>query len=83
MSPPPEQDKERQSSTGTMYHSHGIEVYHKPRSYETINDAGFNLQKLAWIEDKDSAQAFKRVRVVSEVTENIVIIEHEDDARVS
>ncbi|KAI9366540.1 P-loop containing nucleoside triphosphate hydrolase protein [Pilaira anomala] len=79
--PPPEQDKERQSNTGTMYHSHGIEVYHKPRSYETISDAGFNLQKLAWIEDKYSVQAFKRVRVVSEVTENIVIIEHEDDAR--
>lgn len=78
--PPPEQDK----LNAGMYHSHGIEVYHKPRSYETINDAGFNLQKLAWIahEKESSPQPFTRVRVVSEVNEDTVLVEHEDGSKV-
>ncbi|GAA5812272.1 hypothetical protein MFLAVUS_005723 [Mucor flavus] len=77
--PPPEQDK----LNAGMYHSHGIEVYHKPRSYETINDAGFNLQKLAWIahEKESSPQPFTRVRVVSEVNEDTVLVEHEDGSK--
>lgn len=68
---------------GSMYHSHGIEVYHKPHSYSTVDhDAGFNLQKLAWIEE-DSPQAFARVRIVSELSEDTVLVEHEDGSKVS
>jgi hypothetical protein len=84
MAPPNDDNMKHQSGGGTMYHSHGIEVYHKPRTYELSmdHDAGFNLQKLAWIEEKDSPQAFARVRVVGEVSEDIVLVEHEDDSRV-
>lgn len=81
---PPEEDNTKQSGAGTMYHSHGMEVYHKPRSYEMIDhDAGFNLQKLAWIEEKDSPRAFAKVRIVSEISEDVVLVEHEDCSKVS
>ncbi|KAI7897194.1 P-loop containing nucleoside triphosphate hydrolase protein [Mucor mucedo] len=76
---PHEENNLNQSGAGTMYHSHGMEVFHKPRSYEMIDhDAGFNLQKLAWIEEKDSSRAFAKVRIVGEVSEDVVLVEHED-----
>ena len=67
---------------GSTYFSHGIEVYHKPRSQQAVDhDAGFNLQKLAWIED-NSPDAFAKVRVVSEVSDDTVLVEHKDSAKV-
>lgn len=81
---PHEENDLNQSGAGTMYHSHGMEVFHKPRSYEMIDhDAGFNLQKLAWIEEKDSSRAFAKVRIVGEVSEDVVLVEHEDCSKVS
>lgn len=81
---PPNDISTKQQVGGTIYHSHGIEVYHKPKTYDMNmdHDAGFNLQKLAWIEDPDSPQAFKRIRVVADVSEHVVLVEHEDDSRV-
>ncbi|KAL9540466.1 hypothetical protein PS6_010752 [Mucor atramentarius] len=68
--------------SGTMYHSHGIEVYHKPKDFTvTDHDAGFNLQKLAWIEQKDAAEAFTRVRVLRDISEDVVLVEHEDHSQ--
>ncbi|CAO3636718.1 unnamed protein product [Mucor hiemalis] len=70
-----------QDIKGTTYHSHGMEVYHKPRSYDMVeHDAGFNLQKLAWVEE-DSPQAFAKVRIVSELSEDAVLVKHEEDSR--
>jgi hypothetical protein len=71
------------NNKGALYHSHGTEVYHKPKSFEPIDhDAGFNLQKLAWIEDQDSPQAFTRVRVTKDEDEDTVLVEHEDHSKV-
>ncbi|KAL9537353.1 hypothetical protein MBANPS3_011851 [Mucor bainieri] len=69
--------------SGTMYHSHGIEVYHKPKDFTaTDHDAGFNLQKLAWIEQRDAEEeAFTRVRVLKELSEDVVLVEHEDHSQ--
>ena len=71
--------------SGTMYHSHGIEVYHKPKDFTvTDHDAGFNLQKLAWIEQKrgtEGEEAFIRVRVLKDMTEDMVLVEHEDHSQ--
>ncbi|CEP20169.1 hypothetical protein [Parasitella parasitica] len=78
MTPP----EDKAVTRGTMYHSHGIEVYHKPRDFTNLDhDAGFNLQKLAWIEQKDTAEAFARVRVIDEISEDTVLVEHEDHSR--
>ncbi|OBZ86844.1 Myosin-11 [Choanephora cucurbitarum] len=65
-----------------IYHSHGIEVYHKPTIYQP-SDNGFNLQKLAWVEsDDDTLNPFKRARVVFESEEDDnILVEHEEDSR--
>ena len=67
-----------------IYHSHGIEVYHKPTIYQP-SDNGFNLHKLAWVEsDDDTLNPFKRARVVFESEEDDnILVEHEEDSRVS
>jgi selenophosphate synthase len=81
MAPP--EDITNNNNKGTLYHSHGIEVYHKPKSFESMDhDAGFNLQKLAWIEDQDSPQAFARVRVLGDLEDDTVLVEHEDHSKV-
>lgn len=65
-----------------MYHSHGIEVYHKPKDFTAADhDAGFNLQKLAWIEQRGTEEAFTRVRVLKDVAEDVVLVEHEDHSQ--
>ncbi|KAI8638229.1 P-loop containing nucleoside triphosphate hydrolase protein [Parasitella parasitica] len=78
MAPP----EDKTNTRGTMYHSHGIEVYHKPRDFTAADhDAGFNLQKLAWIEQKNTTEAFARVRVIHEITDDVVLVEYEDHSR--
>lgn len=76
MAPPEDKTNTR---PGTMYHSHGIEVYHKPKDFTVVDhDAGFNLQKLAWIEQNNSSEAFTKVRVIKEISEDVALVEHED-----
>ncbi|KAI8077229.1 P-loop containing nucleoside triphosphate hydrolase protein [Gilbertella persicaria] len=72
-----------ENKLNNIYHSHGIEVYHKPGMYQP-SDNGFNLQKLAWIEAKDNVlEPFKRVRIIHEEDddEKSVLIEHEEDSK--
>lgn len=82
MAPP--EDIITTNNKGTLYHSHGIEVYHKPKSFEPVDhDAGFNLQKLAWIEDQDSPQAFTAVKVINDnENDDTVLVEYEDHSKV-
>ncbi|KAI8354676.1 P-loop containing nucleoside triphosphate hydrolase protein [Blakeslea trispora] len=65
-----------------IYHSHGIDVYHKPTIYQP-SDNGFNLQKLAWVEsDDDTFEPFKRARIMFECEDDDnVLVEHEEDSR--
>ncbi|RCI03296.1 hypothetical protein CU098_005646 [Rhizopus stolonifer] len=58
---------------GSMIHSHGMEVYHKHQPITDL-DAGFNLQKLAWIEQDDS---FIKVKVLEDLKEGL-LVEYED-----
>ncbi|KAI9470558.1 MAG: P-loop containing nucleoside triphosphate hydrolase protein [Benjaminiella poitrasii] len=75
MAPP----EDKKALTGDIYYSHGTEVYHKPRNLEMMTqDTGFNLQKLAWIEQPESSQAFTRVKVIRELSEKTVLVEHID-----
>ncbi|CAO3658158.1 unnamed protein product [Rhizopus microsporus] len=68
------------NQSGTILHSHGIEVYHKHTPLAAIDhDAGFNLQKWAWIEQKDSPEAFVKVRIVDDKSFNdMVLVEYEN-----
>ncbi|ORE07978.1 hypothetical protein BCV72DRAFT_204419 [Rhizopus microsporus var. microsporus] len=72
------------NQSGTILHSHGIEVYHKHTPLAASDhDAGFNLQKWAWIEQKDSPEAFVKVRVVDDKSFNdMVLVEYEDGYKV-
>ncbi|KAG1453223.1 hypothetical protein G6F56_007625 [Rhizopus delemar] len=62
---------------GSMIHSHGMEVYHKHQPITDL-DAGFNLQKLAWIEQDDS---FIKVKVLEDLKEGL-LVEYEDRSQV-
>lgn len=72
------------NQSGTILHSHGIEVYHKHTPLAAIeHDAGFNLQKWAWIEQKDSPEAFVKVRIVDDKSFNdMVLVEYENGYKV-
>lgn len=76
--PPPE----HKINTSLVYYSHGSEVYHSPKNYQEVEDAGFNLQKLAWIESSHSPEAFQRVRILSELPNDMLQVEYEDHSKV-
>jgi hypothetical protein len=77
MPPPPE----NKINTSLVYYSHGSEVYHSPKNHQDV-DAGFNLQKLAWIEDAQSPEAFQRVRVLQDLPNDMKLVEYEDHSKV-
>lgn len=77
MTPPPE----HKINTSLVYYSHGSEVYHSPKNYQEV-DAGFNLQRLAWIESPQSPEAFQRVRILSELPNDMLLVEYEDHSMV-
>ncbi|KAG1147315.1 hypothetical protein G6F37_011667 [Rhizopus arrhizus] len=75
MSPP---EVKTAKQLGTLMHSHGIEVYHK-HNLSVDHDAGFNLQKWAWVEQKDSPEIFMKVRVIDDDDDDTsVLVEYED-----
>ncbi|KAG1622654.1 hypothetical protein G6F46_000658 [Rhizopus delemar] len=78
MSPP---EVKTAKQLGTLMHSHGIEVYHK-HNLSVDHDAGFNLQKWAWVEQKNSSESFMKVRVIddddNDDDDTSVLVEYED-----
>lgn len=83
MSPP---EVKTAKQLGTLMHSHGIEVYHK-HNLSVDHDAGFNLQKWAWVEQKNSSESFMKVRVIddddNDDDDTSVLVEYEDGSNVS
>ncbi|KAI8883728.1 hypothetical protein K501DRAFT_323360 [Backusella circina FSU 941] len=82
MSPP-----EHKQQLGFFQYSHGTEVYQKSRPIYIEHDAGFNLQKHAWIElnedqaqanNEDEKEAFAKVRIIQELPNDKLLVEYED-----
>jgi hypothetical protein len=85
MSPP-----EHKQQHGFFHYSHGTEVYQKSRPIYVEHDAGFNLQKHAWIElnedqvqADDEKEAFAKVRILQELANDKLLVEYEDDGKVN